>query len=135
MPSTDVCRRENLKIDHSSKPAQGNRAAAEAPMTRTTTLKRLATSVKFTLTAAVLLPSCLIAAPVHAQVGASDPDASVACGAFQRFGGAWTAIAPTSLSYDNGVMLSVAPGQTFVPNQTVGGIEVTSTLDRQCGNL
>lgn len=77
----------------------------------------------------------MVAAPVYAQVGMTDPDAPVACRAFERWGaGSWTATAPTTLDYDNGMSLSVAPGQTFAPNQTVGGIEVTSTLNRHCGN-
>jgi len=86
------------------------------------------------LAAAVLLLAAG-AAPVCAQVSMTDPDAAVACGAFQRFGaGAWTATAPTSLAFDNGTVLNIAPGQTFLPSQTVGGIKVTSTLDRHCGN-
>jgi hypothetical protein len=75
------------------------------------------------------------AAPVHAQVGMTDPDAAVACGAFQRIGGGgWSATAPTTLDYDNGTALRITPGETFAPSQTMGDIEVTSTLDRHCGN-
>jgi hypothetical protein len=86
--------------------------------------------------AAALLATAGATAPVYAQAGMTDPDAAVACGAFQRFGGgSWAATAPTTLNYDNGMSLSVAPGETFAPDQTVGGIEVTSTLDRHCGNL
>lgn len=87
---------------------------------------------RLSLVAAGLL---LAAAPVYAQVGMTDPDAPVACQAFERSGsGSWTATAPTTLDYNNGMSLAIAPGQTFSPNQTVGGVEVTSTLDRHCGN-
>lgn len=98
-------------------------------------MKAIGNSLRFPLAAAALL---LIgaAAPVYAQVSMTDPDAAVACGAFQRFGnGSWTATSPTSLDYDNGMSLAVRPGETFTPNATVGGIEVTSTLDRHCGNM
>jgi hypothetical protein len=84
-------------------------------------------------TAALVLAGS--AAPVYAQVGMTDPDAEVACGAFERIGGgAWTATTPTTLNYDDGTVLRIIPGETFGPNQTMGGIEVMSTLDRHCGN-
>ena len=71
-----------------------------------------------------------------AQVSMTDPDAPVACGAFARAGhGAWTATAPTVLNFDTGMSLAVRPGQTFQPNQTAGGVEVSAVLDRHCGNL
>ena len=85
--------------------------------------------------AAALFLSVGSAAPVFAQVSMTDPDAAVACGAFQRSGhGAWTAVAPTTLGFDNGMVLRIAPGQSFAPNRTVGGVEVTAVLDRHCGN-
>ena len=85
---------------------------------------------------AVLLAVAASATPSLAQVSMTDPDAAVACGAFQRRGGgSWTATAPTMLSYDNGMTVNIAPGESFLPNQTVGGVEVTATLDRHCGNL
>lgn len=88
------------------------------------------------LAGAALLLACAAAAPVRAQVSMTDPDAPVACGAFQRSGGgAWTAISPTQLAFDNGMSLPVAPGQTFAPGSTVGGVEVTAALDRHCGNI
>lgn len=89
--------------------------------------------VRFGLAAAALL---LAAAPVSAQLYQSDPDAQPACGAFERFGGgAWMATAPNTLSFDTGMNLAVRPGQTFAPNQTVGGVEVSAVLDRHCGNM
>ncbi len=98
-------------------------------------MKRLSHPLRLTLSAAALLLAGG-AAPVFAQVGMTDPDAAVACGAFERFpGGTWTATAPTTLNYDSGMSLSVQPGETFAPNQTVGGVEITSTLDRHCGNM
>ena len=99
-------------------------------------MKRISNSVRLNLAAAALLLTGFAAAPVYAQVSMTDPDAAVACGAFQRWGGgSWTATSPTTLDYNNGMSLSVAPGETFAPNQTVGGVEVTSTLDRHCGNM
>lgn len=99
-------------------------------------MKRVSNSLRLNLAAAALLLTGAAAAPVYAQVSMTDPDAAVACGAFQRWGnGSWTATSPSTLDYDNGMSLSIAPGQTFSPNATVGGIEVTSTLDRHCGNM
>src|SRR6266568_3517197 len=69
-----------------------------------------------------------------AQSVNSMPDGSVACDAFQRHGyGSWTMLRPATI-YPDGVPLSLAPGQTFAPNQSLGGIEVTAVLDRNCGN-
>ena len=99
-------------------------------------MKRCEMRDRLALAAATLLLAGAIAGPVHAQISMTDPDAGVACGAFPRSGGgAWTATAPTTLAYDNGTSISVAPGATFVPGSTVAGVEVTSTLDRHCGNL
>jgi hypothetical protein len=73
--------------------------------------------------------------PVYAQIGMTDPDAGVVCGAFARApGGVWTATAPTTLNYTNGMVLNIAPGEMFAPNRTIGGVEVSSTLDRHCSN-
>src|ERR1700680_1100228 len=41
--------------------------------------------------------------------------------------------APTTIT-PQGVQLNLAPGQTFPKNQFVSGIEVTTVLDRNCGN-
>jgi hypothetical protein len=99
-------------------------------------MKVIGNSFRRSLAAAALLLTGLAASPVYAQVSMSDPDAAVACGAFERWGGgSWTATSPTTLDYDNGMSLAVRPGQTFTPNGTVGGVEVTSTLDRHCGNM
>lgn len=99
-------------------------------------MKAIGKSFRLNLAAATLLLTGAVAAPVYAQVSMTDPDAAVACGAFQRWGGgSWTAVSPTTLDYNNGMSLAVNPGQTFAPNATVGGIEVTSTLDRHCGNM
>ncbi len=98
-------------------------------------MQRIGNSLRLSLAVAGLLLAGVAAAPVCAQVSMTDPDAPVTCGAFQRWGGgSWTAVAPTALNYDNGMSLSVAPGESFAPNQTVGGVEVTATLDRHCGN-
>lgn len=86
--------------------------------------------------AAALLLTAGAVSTAQAAAGMTDPDAYVSCGAFARSGhGAWIATAPTTLSYNNGMTIPISPGQSFAPNQTVGGVEVTSTLDRQCGNM
>ena len=99
-------------------------------------MKAIGNSLRLNVAAAALLLIGSAAVPVYAQVSMTDPDAAVACGAFQRYaGGTWTAVAPTTLDYNNGVSLRIAPGQSFTPNATVGGVEVTATLDRHCGNM
>jgi hypothetical protein len=98
-------------------------------------MRRSDHTLRLALTAAALLLGSA-AAPAVAQVSMTDPDAPVACQAFQRWGaGDWTATAPTTLNFDNGMSLRVVPGETFVPGGTRGGVEVTATLDRNCGNL
>jgi len=47
--------------------------------------------------------------------------------------GSRTVLRPTTIS-PQGVQLNLAPGQTFAKNQFVSGIEVTTILDRNCGN-
>jgi hypothetical protein len=75
-------------------------------------------------------PGLAIAQPVT-----SLPDGPVACTAFQRSAnGSWTVLRQTML-HPNDVPLSLAPGQTFAPNQTFDGFEVTAILDRNCGNM
>ena len=74
-------------------------------------------------------------APAFAQVSAMDHDAAVPCGAFQRNGGAWTAIRPVTLNIDNGMSVSFAPGDTMAAGSTVGGVAIPIILDRHCGNL
>src|SRR5437868_10746708 len=81
-------------------------------------MKQPGSMVRFGFAAAALLLSAGVAAPLYAQVSMSDPDAAVACGAFQRWGaGGWTALAPTTLAYDNGTVLNIGPGQSFAPSQ------------------
>jgi len=90
----------------------------------------------FGLAAAVLLLAGGAAAPVSAQVSMTDPDGPVACSAFERVpGGSWTATASTMLNFDNGTSVAVRPGESFVPNHTVGGVEVSAVIDRHCGNM
>ena len=58
----------------------------------------------------------------------------IACGEFQRGpNGSWTVLRQTTIS-PQGVQLNLATGQTFAKNQLVSGIEVTTVLDRNCGN-
>jgi len=62
------------------------------------------------------------------------PDGPVACTAFQRSGyGSWTVLRSATV-YPDGVPLSLTAGQTFAPNQMFGGFEVTTILERNCGN-
>ena len=82
--------------------------------------------------AAILFLSCLTVHPGMAQ-GLSGSDGPIACGDFQRGpNGSWTVLRPTTIS--PGVQLNLAPGQTFAKNQFVSGVEVTTVLDRNCGN-
>ena len=95
---------------------------------------RLRNPLSVGLAAAVLFLGAGIV-PGHAQAGMTDPDAAVACRAFERTGGgAWTATAPSTLAFDNGMSMHVSRGQSFAPNQTFGGVEVSAVLDRNCGN-
>ena len=72
------------------------------------------------------------AQPVLAQ--SSFPDGPIACHAFQRGpNGLWTVLRPATIN-PNGVELNLAPGETFAKNQFLHGIEVTTVLDRNCGN-
>jgi len=90
----------------------------------------------FGVAAAALLLGIGVAVPVQAQVSMTDPDAAVACTAFQRgANGAWMATTPTVLNFNTGISLPIRPGQTFLPNHTTGGVEVSAVLDRHCGNM
>ena len=65
---------------------------------------------------------------------ANIPDGPIVCGDFQRGAdGVWTVLQPTTIQ-SQGVAMNVTPGQTFAKNQWVGGIEITTVLDRNCGN-
>jgi hypothetical protein len=84
--------------------------------------------------AAAFLFSCAAPHLAMAQAAVSLPDGPVNCSAFQRSGdGVWTVLRPETL-HPNGVPLSLAPGQTFAPNQMYDGFEVKTILDRNCGN-
>jgi hypothetical protein len=62
------------------------------------------------------------------------PDGVIACNDFQRGAtGSWTVLHPTMIQ-SQGVEMSLMPGQTFAKNQLVDGIEITTVLDRNCGN-
>ena len=62
-------------------------------------------------------------------------DGPVACSDFQRSAnGTWTVLHPTTI-IPEGVRLNLAAGQTFAKNQMVDGVEVTTVLDRNCGNM
>ena len=87
------------------------------------------------------IPSAAVAAslflgvcaqPVLAQ--SSFPDGPITCDAFQRGpNGSWTVLRPATIS-PNGTELNLAPGETFAKNQFLRGIEVSTVLDRNCGN-
>ena len=83
--------------------------------------------------AAAIFSGCVAAHPGMAQ-SVSRSDGPIACGDFQRgSNGSWTVLRPTTIS-PQGAQLNLAPGQTFAKNQFVSGIEVTTVLDRNCGN-
>ncbi|HUC72560.1 MAG TPA: hypothetical protein VMS01_15335 [Stellaceae bacterium] len=86
-----------------------------------------------TAAAAMLLLGC--AWPLAATAASvNSADGPIACNDFQRgSNGTWTVLHPTTIA-PQGVALSLAPGQTFAKNQWLGGIEVTTVLDRNCGN-
>lgn len=99
-------------------------------------MKQLVTPLRLTVAAAALLLTGFAAAPVFAQTSAMDFDAAVPCGAFARHvGGAWTALSPVTLNVDNGMAISIAPGQTMPAGSTIGGVAVPIILDRHCGNM
>jgi hypothetical protein len=100
-------------------------------------MRKYRTRARLFLTAATLLLAGAAAGPVYAQAGPSDFDApDVNCGSFQRWGnGGWTVTSPTSMTINNGMQMSFAPGQSFGPGTTVNGIAVPVILDRHCGNL
>jgi hypothetical protein len=99
-------------------------------------MKKSANSVRLAVLAAALLLGGAAVGPAAAQIGPSNFDAEVPCGAFERWaGGAWTAVAPTMLHIDNGMTVAFAPGDTMPAGSTVGGVAVPVILDRHCGNL
>jgi hypothetical protein len=61
-------------------------------------------------------------------------DGPISCSDFRRGpDGSWTVLHPTAIRPE-GVVMRLAAGQTFSKNQHVEGIEVTTVLDRRCGN-
>ena len=86
-----------------------------------------------TAAAAALFFGCLLAHPGLAQ-NVARSDGPISCGDFQRgSNGSWTVLRPTTMKSPR------CPGEpdagaTFAKNQFVGGIEVTTVLDRNCGN-
>lgn len=89
----------------------------------------------FVAAAALFLAGASV--PVQAQMSVNDADATaVNCSSFQRWGaGGWTVTSPTSMSLDNGAEIRLAPGMSFGPGTTQGGIAIPVILDRHCGNL
>ena len=86
------------------------------------------------MAAAAVALGCAWPYPSPAKSVSTLPDGPIECGAFQRgANGSWTVLRPTTMS-PQGAQLNLAPGQTFAKNQFVGGIEVTTVLDRNCGN-
>jgi hypothetical protein len=83
--------------------------------------------------AAVLVLGCEWPLAALAQ-DIAPTDGPITCGDFQRVAnGSWTVVHPTRIE-PQGVQMNLSPGQTFAKNQWVGGIEVTTVLDRNCGN-
>jgi hypothetical protein len=83
---------------------------------------------------AALLLGFAWAGPAMANLYAQG-DGPIACHDFTRgSNGSWTVLRATTIS-SRGVELSVAPGETFAKNQFINGIEPTTVLDRNCGNM
>ena len=98
------------------------------------TLSGKKTPFMLSAAAAGLLLGCAWACPAMANVYAGG-DGPIACQDFQRGpNGSWTVLHPTTIE-PQGVAMNLAPGQTFAKNQFVDGIEVTTVLDRNCGNI
>jgi hypothetical protein len=71
-------------------------------------------------------------AAIAADVNLSD--GQIACSAFQRgANGSWTVMRATTIA-PQGIVINLAPGQTLDKNKWVGGVDVTTVLDRNCGN-
>jgi hypothetical protein len=83
--------------------------------------------------AAALAIGC--AWPLAAQAADINlPDGPIACDDFQRgFNGSWTVLQPTTIA-PQGVTMNLARGETFAKNQWFDGVEMTTVLDRNCGN-
>ena len=82
---------------------------------------------------AAIFFGCATAHPAIAQ-SVSRSDGPIACGEFQRCpNGFWTVLRQTTIN-SQWVRLNLAPGQAFAKNQFVSSIEVTTVLDRNCGN-
>jgi hypothetical protein len=80
---------------------------------------------------AALLLGCVFAAGSSA---ADFSDGAISCTDFQRgANGTWTALNPTTIA-PGGMVISLSAGETFAKNQWVDGVEVTTVLDRNCGN-
>ncbi len=76
-----------------------------------------------------------LAGRAKAQPVNSLPNGPIACGAAHRSGwGAWSILRPMTIRTANG-RLFLKPGETFVPNEFLGRVEVSAILDRNCGNL
>jgi hypothetical protein len=98
------------------------------------TLSRKKTPLMLSAAAAGLLLGAAWAYPAMANVYAGG-DGPIACHDFQRgANGSWTVLHPTTIE-SQGVQMSLSPGQTFAKNQFVNGVEVTTVLDRNCGNM
>ena len=84
--------------------------------------------------AAGLLLGFAATQPSMAQSRADLGDGPISCGDFRRdTNGSWTVLHPTTIRPE-GVVMKLVAGQTFAKNQHVDGIEVTTVLDRRCGN-
>jgi hypothetical protein len=85
-------------------------------------------------TAVALVVGLASTQPSMAQQRANLGDGPISCSDFRRGpNGSWTVLHPTTIRPE-GVVMKLAAGQTFAKNQHVDGIEVTTVLDRRCGN-
>jgi hypothetical protein len=100
-------------------------------------MKRCCNFSRLLSAGAVALLTGIAGGQAYAQTTAMDHDAAaVPCQSFQRLGnGGWTAIAPVTLTIDNGMSLNFTPGESMAPGSTISGVAVPIILDRHCGNM
>ena len=88
--------------------------------------------------AAVGIVFCAMRPLAAAAATIAASDGPIVCHDFERgVNGTWTVLRATTigpLGGPQGRTISLSPGQSFAKNQWVDGVEVTTVLDRNCGN-
>jgi hypothetical protein len=94
--------------------------------------KTLSTVVAVAIVFGAMQPLAAAAATIAAS------DGPIACHDFERgVNGTWTVLRAAIIGPvggPSGRTISLSPGQSFAKNQWVDGVEVTTVLDRNCGN-